>query len=442
MHFLNNLFLITYLSMLVLSLLLYFLTVKNITKPSIITFVYFFYLLFAYFGIPLLYYKSIPYYVDIEIVNKTTIWLMLLVSGSSLIFMLLGAFVARLIIEKTYIFPTKKEVNKGTLIFLPIFLFIFSIVILLLYLRSLESIPLIEAVKGLGGEKISQTRFYATAGSEVKYNWISFFIHECIPFLSFLFLGNYLLFKKKTHLTIFLLTLPITLFSSVIEARKAPLVLLLFGLFLAGWYTEKINLGLKAVFSLGLLSLVLLFVLYSLFMPSSFWLKNIANPLQRATASQIASSYFYLEYFPKEKSFLLGRSFPNPKNIFPYKNYPLAVKMMDFLNPSLATKGLSGSANTVFWAEIYANFGFLPIPFVSFFIGTLLYFAETFFKAGKLSPLKVALFSWITLFASRISMTSLSTMILTPPLFGIIFITLILQGYLTLKKILLKNKGA
>ncbi len=437
MHLLNNLFLLAYLSILALSFFLYRLTIKDVTKPSVITFVYFFYLFFAYLGIPILYYRKIPYYVEIEVVNKTTIWLMLLSSGGSLLFLLLGAFITKLVINKLHNLPTKPEKEKNTLIFLPLFLFFLSTIILFFYLISLESIPLIEAIKGLSREEIYQARFLATAGSELKYNWISFFIHQCLPFISFLFFGNYLLSGKKNHLSLFLFSLPVTIMAQVVEAQKAPVVLFLVGLFLVAWYTGKINLNSKAILLLSLISLTILFFLYSLFMPSSSWLQNLANPIRRATVSQIASSYFYLEYFPKEKSFLLGRSFPNPKSIFPYENYPLSVKMMDFLNPALADKGQSGSANTVFWAEIYANFGFLPIPFVSFLIGALLYFVEFFFKAGKLSPLKVAFFAWATLFISRLSLTSLSTMILTPPLFGIIFITLLFQVYLVFKKILL-----
>lgn len=440
MHFLGYLFPLTYLAILILSLFLFRLIKKDITKPSILTIVYVFYLVFAYLGIPLLYYKSIPYYVDLKITSKTTIWLMLLLSGSSLIFLLLGALVARLIIEPEHLEREKKrEMPKASPLVLPLFLFLLSVIVLFIYLRSLEAIPLIEAFKGVGKEDVSLLRFEATAGSGLKYNWISFFVHQAMPFLSFYFFARYLLKKNKFGLLILFLSLPLTFFAQLVEAQKAPPALFLIGLFLVAWYLERIKLSFKQVILLSLATLLILATFYSIFMPSSNVLNNFLNPVRRAMVSQIASSYFYFEFFPKEKPFLLGRSFPNPRGIFPYENYPLAVEIMDFLNPTLAPKGQSGSANTVFWAEIYANFGIWPIPFISLLLGSAIYLIENYFERKKLNPLKVALFAWFALFLSRLSLTSLSTLILTPSLSGIILLSLSLWIYSSLKSILFKR---
>lgn len=440
MHFLNHLFPFTYIAILILSFFLFYLTKKDFTKPSILTIFYFFYLLFAYLGIPFLYYKSIPYYVDLKITDKSTMWLMLLLSGASLIFLLSGALTARLIAKSIYSSPEKKwEIEKNSPFFLPLLFFLISIAVFLIYLRSLDAVPLIEAIKGAEREDIAMLRFKATAGSELKHHWISLFISEFLPFLSFYFLAFYLLTKKKFILPILLVCLPIAFFAQLVDAQKAPAILFLIGLFLAVWYVRGINLSLKHLLLLGLISLLILAVLYSIFMPSSTTLNNFLNPLRRATVSQIASSYFYLKFFPEERSFLLGRSFPNPKGIFPFENYPLTVKIMDYLNPSLAPRGRSGSANTVFWAELYANFGFWPIPFISLLLGAFLYLIEFFFEKRKLSPLRTALFAWLALFLSRLSLTSLSNLTLTPPLFGILFLSLLFWSYSSFKTILLSQ---
>src|SRR5690606_21203802 len=96
----------------------------------------------------------------------------------------------------------------------------------------------------------------------------------------------------------------------------------------------------------------------------------------RTLTGQISPAYFYMKMFPEHEGFLLGRSFPNPKGIFPWEPYPVTVEVMNFMNPKIIGTGVVGSAPTVFWADMYANFSFGGILLSSIIVGFIIFFSQ------------------------------------------------------------------
>lgn len=109
------------------------------------------------------------------------------------------------------------------------------------------------------------------------------------------------------------------------------------------------------------------------FMGSARVSDSLSRVFSRALTGQIANAYFYLEVFPERIDYLLGASFPNPGGLLPFDPFPLTTTMDAFISPHLLGSGVIGSALTVFWAEMYANFGPVGIPVVAFAVGIGLY---------------------------------------------------------------------
>lgn len=444
MKYLNFLFPITFFSILLVSFFLLLVAKrKTLKQPSLLIIVYLFYLFFAFLGIPILFYKLDPFYVTINCTNKIIIWKMLLCSGISLISLLLGAATCKFLFKERR--GILKNTSKQTNLLFPLVIYAISFGFFLIYLFSLESIPLLEALKGTDKELIAISRYKATSYLSVsgtyKYHWISLFVHQFLPFLTYFFFATFLFRPNLKNKIIFISSFMLTFFAQIADAQKMPAVTFLTGLFIIFWSQRSDKPKTKALLGYLSLSLIVLILFYSLFMPLSSTLVNLVAPFRRAIVSQIASSYFYFEFFPKKHSFLLGRSFPNPAGLFPYKHYPLAIEMMDQRNPSLAEMGLSGNASTVFWAEIYANFGYLAIPIASLIVGFLISLIDFFFNITRTTILKTALFTWIVLYVSKLALTSLGTLLLAPYLFSVLSLAFLLKSAETLSTLLNRAKN-
>jgi len=142
----------------------------------------------------------------------------------------------------------------------------------------------------------------------------------------------------------------------------------------------------------------------------------------RLLANSLAPAYIYLERFPAHMDFLWGKSFPNPGGVFPWDSYPLTIEMMKYWFPEFAKKGIIGSAPTVFWAEIYANFGPASIFIFSILTGIGIYFLYAILSRINNSPVKTGIITWVSLHLMNLSITSFSNFIFDAKIFTILFI--------------------
>jgi len=300
-------------------------------------------------------------------------------------------------------------------------------VVLCLYIRQIPGIPIIALLTdGILQAKI--LRSAATNDFSGHYYRYGLFIDVLLPFLTFVLFSNALTRHSRLAWISFLLTCFLAFFVAVMLTMKAKAIWLILGLLFTYCLTKATTIQVRYLFGVGFVSLILLVFMYINFMgmhdrPIS---EVISAIFSRTFTGQITPAYFYLEMFPGIKDYLLGRSFPNPGGVFPWEHYRITVEVMNYMVPSLVKRGIVGSAPTVYWAEIYANFGpaapFVVAPVLSFFLYTINWFITRL----KSSPVQVALISWLSIHLMKIASTGLSNYIFDLEMYTVIFIAIFL----------------
>ena len=98
--------------------------------------------------------------------------------------------------------------------------------------------------------------------------------------------------------------------------------------------------------------------------------KGLALLVTRGITGQSMPLYMTYRIVPEQYDYFMGRTFTNPHRILPYEPVPLPYLVYASYNPP--TKGLRGADPTIFFGELYANFGLAFSFFSMFFFGALL----------------------------------------------------------------------
>jgi hypothetical protein len=113
----------------------------------------------------------------------------------------------------------------------------------------------------------------------------------------------------------------------------------------------------------------------------------------RGMTGQGMPLYMIYRIIPEQYDYFMGRTFTNPHRILPYD--PVALPYLVYASYNPPTKGLRGADPTIFFGEIYANFG-LGFSFLSMFLfGALLQILNSRLSARisqDKSPLALAYF--------------------------------------------------
>ena len=196
----------------------------------------------------------------------------------------------------------------------------------------------------------------------------------------------------------------------------------------------------KLVIYMGLFLLILLSIFYIFFMGSESIIQAISAVFSRLLTGQIQPAYHYLEYF-REHDFLMETTFPNPRGIFPFESFHLNVEIMNWVHPELAEKRVVGSMPTIYWGEMYANFGIFGILIPPFFVGFGLYWVNVIIFKLRHSPIVVALFVYMATLFKDLAATPMTSFILNIYMILIIAIFIALLIYSNNGKIYIKKNN-
>lgn len=90
----------------------------------------------------------------------------------------------------------------------------------------------------------------------------------------------------------------------------------------------------------------------------------------RGVIGQCIPLYMIYEIIPEKYPFFMGRTFTNPHKILPYE--PVALPYLIYQSYNKPIHGLKGADPTIFFGEIYANFGIFISLLSMFLFGGLL----------------------------------------------------------------------
>ncbi len=196
----------------------------------------------------------------------------------------------------------------------------------------------------------------------------------------------------------------------LMASEKAPFVWFMIGMFFS--YLITVNKGKIPVVKCSFFVVICFIVLILadvLFMGSSNIASAMSSVMSRALTGGITPSYFYLEYFPLYEDFLLGRSFPNPGQIFSFEPYHLTVEIMNWVHPEHIGSDVIGTAPTVFWGEMYANYGGVGVVLAPLLVGSALCIFTFAFNRLRTTPITIGLYTWLILHYKDLATTGISS---------------------------------
>jgi len=153
----------------------------------------------------------------------------------------------------------------------------------------------------------------------------------------------------------------------------------------------------------------------------------LMSVFSRTFTGGVQPAYHYLEFFPQHHAYLMGKSFPNPMGLLPFEPYRLTVEVMNWRFPGLESAGVVGSMPTVFWGELYANFGVTGVVVFPFFVGIGLFVIAYLSDRLENTPLKVGLLVWLVLHYKDLAVTGLSGFMFDFYLFGVVGVVLVVM---------------
>jgi len=382
---------------------------EKVFKFTISSFVLICMFVFTYVGIMPLYFGWDVYRYETGIQDRDILLQMFLFSVWAIFSMALGVVAAKrnlAVRSEDYIGNNCVLSLKEKIVLLTYFSF--AVVVLVLYLSKVTSIALLVLIQGEGDAGVARSLM----GNDFagKYHWYSLFMHDLMNFVCFALYANYLLSKRKFDLILFILVFLVASFSAVVAIEKAPFVWLLIGLFLVKVYSTSSRVfPLKQIFVLTVGLVGVLTTFYIIFMGVENVPSAITAIASRSFTGGIAPAYYYIEFFPEHHGFLMGRSFPNPGGLFPFSPYHLTVEMANYMHPENFDHGVVGSAPTVYWAEMYANFSTIGVILVPFFVGVTLFLIDRVVGTLRGSPIKAALVVWLAIHFKELTETNLSS---------------------------------
>jgi oligosaccharide repeat unit polymerase len=394
----------------------------NIFTISIPVFLIISMFVYAYFGALPLYFGWDEYRYSMGVQDKTLVFQVLLYSMISIVGLLAGFTYAKYVLRMNAFqgFYCIRQISRKELLIL-VGLIAFCFFVLFVYLSKITTVALFVTLSDGPSDDSRLARSLMGNDFSGKYHWYKVIMHHLFNLVTFALFSAFLLTKRKVVFFFFFVAFLGNSFAAVMATEKGPFAKILIGLLLVyGITLLKGKIPIKATIILLIILFSSLIVFYIYFMGSSDVFSALSSIFSRALAGSIQPAYHYLEFFPHNQEFLMGRSFPNPGGIMQFEPYRMTVEVKNWVDPN--DHGIVGSMPTVFWGEAYANFGVFGVFIVPFIVGTALY--ALYYLVDKLenTPLKIGFFVWLMQHYQTLSTTGFSGFFIDFYLFIIIFI--------------------
>lgn len=422
---------------------------KNISPISLTNYFLYLYIVFIHIGTIILLLKLDPISLyDLNMGNTDTIFTIFIYSN-----LFIGLFVLAIFSfdsiknfkynKKNYdvkIFSISLIYSENKIRKLAALFFVISLVGFILYARTLNSLPIVQLLYGKV-ENIVLLRQIAVGDLYKGKFWV-----YKLLYYDFLIFAHLLIFvvhtihhktRKKDYL--YYIVSFWLFFILVFDGEKAPLLLYSIFLFFLYSFLKGKKLNIKFIATLLLLFIIVviwIFVSYKYFMGRTFYLEILGESVHRLFTGQLQGLYSIIEKFNKDP-FLYGRSFPPfLVKFFGGEFYNLDSQnkfYIHYLGKSFNLKFI-GLAPTVYWGEIFANFGTIVMILSMFLVPFLLRAIEYMFlsKINK-NIINFTLFCYIILRYSNLALGRFSPYLVDFNLFAIILSLFILKKIIFIK---------
>lgn len=437
-HGINSLFIVVISFIIVwLSYKLTVLATGKIRIPLISSYFVLYFIVFIYIGSVLM--NVIPFKHEINkgLYNRVdlvfNIWIY---SSLSLILLPFGMFFSNYIFGYKPNHYTNTMLNKdlyirkyeqSIIVFLLItILFLISIVFFVDYWNEVGKLPIIEVLKGnTSKHELSRLRSNASNNFEGRYYIYNMFILK-LP--QFLFLVVFFIKKDLKWKILHILLLFFIVFSTLKDLQKSPIIVF-FIMYLIAFIYKKKSIKKKVVFRIFILSSITIILMYVFFMGmgKSHSLSEIIIAAFRRIFTGQPSTFYWYQLYVEKKGLLLGHSFPNPADLFPFEYISLSKEVAIFSHPEFHSKDIVGSMPSMFFSDWYANFGTIAAIFSMLLLGIILQTIDIIFVTKlckKKTLLTSSFYVFLIIFFSKYAGTGYTGLFLENDLY-FIFIVII-----------------
>jgi len=384
----------------------------SLMKINIMTFVFLGIVFYQYLGLPLLYFR-LDSFRSFDVTDTNLVFNVFFYTSLTITLMLVGFVVGRKVFGKcNYIDLKSLSLNFESIIF-PLFIStLISIIVLFIYLNQVgfENVALFAAINLAQESSLTLLRSNMGNSFSGKYHWYYLFMNQILKFCVLTYFAIFLLKRTRLYFFLFFVSFIFLILSVTMATEKGPIAYLLISLLLVFLIIKKDSfIPMKTILPTVLIMTIILVVFYIYFMGSQSMSEALFGVLSRTLTGQIQPAYHYLQFFPKHHDFLYGQSFTNPMGIFPFVSYNIPQEIMSWYNPEQNINGVVGSMPTIFWGELYANFGFFGVLIVPFFVGFFLYWFNNKILLFYPSPILIGVYVWFMMYFWNLNGTSLSS---------------------------------
>ena len=360
-----------------------------------------FFIVFSYIGFFTLFYQLDSYRVrlgvdDPELVALAFVYSLYSIVIFNLIYsVLLNEF--RKANHRSHVEISKKLYLKLSLAFLLEYLHC-------LFIYSSGDVPLFQLLKGNVNEalRLRLEADYAEMNYKRLLKWLR---KEWLLLVTMIVLGVYCHTGKARLLLA--IGVPSLLINSLLFLEKSQFVYVVLSLLAMYVYCNKSNKLILKIAITASIILVGLLSLYSLLMNAATLIDGLKSIVSRATTAQLLGAIKILEIFPAKIQHLAGEALPNPGGFTPFGGFDLDRFVQREIR-GVGNNGLVGTSPTIYWGNLYANFGFWGVIIAPFLAAFVVFAYQSLISICVQSEIYDALLIWFAFKVKIIAMGSLN----------------------------------
>jgi oligosaccharide repeat unit polymerase len=303
-----------------------------------------------------------------------------------------------------------------------LFLLIPSIILTIIYVRSVETIPLFYLLRNPGEYmQVALLREDSFKLLDSPFSYAFYVLRAAIfPFLVLVSLGCYLQTRKAMWRNLFVGTLALALFYCSLSIAKSPVaaIIVLMGFLFYYYRGGIVSKRAVVVFLICVLlfPIIVISVAYQDVADVGFVFQAISQRLFYIPSEAV---YYYFEVFPSHHEFLHGRSIDKFARLMGWLPFDSANYVGMYEDPT----GIeSVSDNAAFVADLNADFGMLGVLLGGLLTGFIMQWFHIYAVRRKKTVITVALYSFLVYIFWFLNSTSLPIVLASN---GVILICLI-----------------